>query len=41
VLRGGDWYDFADSCRTAYRNYRNPPKEYDDLGFRSVLPSGQ
>ncbi|MCX6925773.1 MAG: SUMF1/EgtB/PvdO family nonheme iron enzyme [Verrucomicrobia bacterium] len=41
VLRGGDYHDFADRCRTAYRNY-NLPTEIDNfIGFRSVLPSGQ
>lgn len=36
VLRGGSWYDFAQNCRTANRDYDSPGNRYDALGFRLV-----
>ncbi len=44
VVRGGSWYSYAISCRSAYRNSLNPEFRngyYNSLGFRSVLPPGQ
>ncbi len=41
VLRGGDWYDNADYCRTAYRYDYYPTFNHDYIGFRSVLPLSQ
>ena len=41
VLRGGSWNDYAFSCRAAYRGNFAPGSRYDNVGFRSVLPSGQ
>ncbi len=40
VFRGGGWYYYAFSCRTAYRDLRYPTSWYYYVGFRSVLPSG-
>ncbi len=35
VIRGGSWYDVADHCRSAFRDYWNDPADRDrDLGFR-------
>ena len=39
VLRGGCWYDYADSCRVAYRDYFVPTNRYYNRGFRCVLPA--
>ena len=41
MLRGGSWNHYAHSCRSAYRDSRNPLNMYDYMGFRSVLPPGQ
>jgi formylglycine-generating enzyme required for sulfatase activity len=41
VLRGGDWFYFADYCRSADRDNGGPTEEDSNVGFRSVLPSGQ
>jgi formylglycine-generating enzyme required for sulfatase activity len=40
-LRGGDWFYFADYCRSADRDNGGPTEEDSNVGFRSVLPSGQ
>jgi sulfatase modifying factor 1 len=37
VLRGGSWYDSAQRCRSAYRNYDYPGNRYSDVGFRLVF----
>ncbi|MBE6424987.1 MAG: formylglycine-generating enzyme family protein [Planctomycetaceae bacterium] len=37
VCRGGSWYDDAEYCRSAYRNYSVPVHRYYFLGFRIVL----
>ena len=39
VLRGGGWYFYAYSCRTANRNWLNPASGNNDYGFRLVLPA--
>jgi formylglycine-generating enzyme required for sulfatase activity len=36
VLRGGDWYDYADYARCAYRAYYTPTAADDNIGFRCV-----
>jgi len=41
VIRGGSWYNNADYCRSAFRNYYAPSHRYYDYGFRLALPSGQ
>ena len=41
VVRGGSWGYYAVSCRTANRGLAAPVNEGDNIGFRSVLPSGQ
>ncbi|MEI7935681.1 MAG: SUMF1/EgtB/PvdO family nonheme iron enzyme [Verrucomicrobiota bacterium] len=41
VDRGGCWFDYASSCRAAYRNFDSPDYVINLIGFRSVLPSGQ
>ena len=41
VYRGGGWGNGADLCRTADRVYYDPANGDFDIGFRSVLPSGQ
>ena len=41
VLRGGYWSYFAFLCRTANRFSNIPTDSVNDIGFRSVLPSGQ
>ena len=42
VLRGGDWFDYAIHCRSAYRGSGDPSGGANyDIGFRSVLPAGQ
>ncbi|MCP4408561.1 MAG: formylglycine-generating enzyme family protein, partial [Gammaproteobacteria bacterium] len=38
VIRGGGWNDSAWFCRSSYRNDFDPSHDYDDLGFRLVLP---
>ena len=39
VLRGGGWYDIANSCRVAFRLNRVPSFTYDYIGFRVVRSS--
>ncbi|MBR8764237.1 Hercynine oxygenase [Porphyromonas levii] len=39
VLRGGDWCDGANNCRSAYRSSSSPDGRYGSLGFRVVSPS--
>jgi formylglycine-generating enzyme required for sulfatase activity len=34
VKRGGSWYNFAEYCRSAYRNSFAPGIRDSDLGFR-------
>jgi formylglycine-generating enzyme required for sulfatase activity len=42
VVRGGDWFDYAVHCRSAYRNGGDPENSVNyDIGFRTVLPPGQ
>jgi formylglycine-generating enzyme required for sulfatase activity len=36
VIRGGCWYDYAPSCRSAYRSYYWPDSRGGPLGFRLV-----
>jgi formylglycine-generating enzyme required for sulfatase activity len=36
VSRGGPWYDFVRSCRSAHRNYDAPGDQCSYLGFRLV-----
>jgi len=36
VLRGGDWDDYADLARCAYRYDNNPAAAYYNIGFRCV-----
>ena len=40
VFRGGDWFNNGTSCRSAYRNYINPPNYSSGIGFRVVLAPG-
>lgn len=37
VVRGGSWYNNAQYCRSAYRNYYDPANRYYYLGFRCVI----
>jgi len=37
VNRGGSWYIYAQSCRSAYRYNNTPDYRYISLGFRLVL----
>ena len=39
VYRGGSWYYFARSCRSAYRGRLTPGYAFHYLGFRVVLSS--
>jgi formylglycine-generating enzyme required for sulfatase activity len=41
VLRGGGWDYYAFDCRAAIRFHYDPYIDYDNIGFRSVLPPGQ
>jgi len=41
VRRGGGWFNSAQICRSAYRNWYSPGDRHNDLGFRLVLPVGQ
>ena len=42
VLRGGGWFNFGQSCRSAYRNWGRPAFRYFNLGFRvALVPSGE
>ena len=34
VVRGGSWYDSADSCTSSYRLSNDPSDVYSNLGFR-------
>ncbi|MDR0414732.1 MAG: formylglycine-generating enzyme family protein, partial [Prevotellaceae bacterium] len=38
VSCGGSWYDTAEGCRVASRDYEGSVHRYDCLGFRLVLP---
>jgi formylglycine-generating enzyme len=37
VLRGGSWYNLAETCRSAYRRGSTPGSRTYDLGFRLVF----
>ena len=37
VLRGGSWYDYAEICRSAYRDSNDPVGRTDVVGFRPVF----
>jgi formylglycine-generating enzyme required for sulfatase activity len=39
LLRGGSWYDFQSSCRSAYRIHMRSYDVRDDVGFRVVCLS--
>ncbi len=39
VLRGGDWFNVARSCRVAYRINAHPDFACGSIGFRAVLPA--
>jgi len=41
VIRGGDWYDRARDCRSAYRWPAVPTERNYLIGFRPVLAPGQ
>ena len=41
VFRGGDWGDYAGSCRSAIRHEDDPAYGYYYVGFRVVLAPGQ
>jgi formylglycine-generating enzyme required for sulfatase activity len=41
VVRGGDWFDGARYCRSAYRGGYDPGGGDSDIGFRVVLAPGQ
>jgi len=41
LFRGGLWRLYARDCRAAYRGAASPAARAPDIGFRSVLPSGQ
>jgi formylglycine-generating enzyme required for sulfatase activity len=36
LVRGGSWYSYPVSCRSAYRNRYDPDLRHDDVGFRVV-----
>ena len=38
VVRGGSWYSFGNSFRSAYRYYDDPPDQNNGIGFRLVRP---
>ena len=40
VFRGGAWHDMARDCRNASRNYYEPWKGYNFIGFRFVRTAG-
>jgi formylglycine-generating enzyme required for sulfatase activity len=37
VIRGGGWNNFAEYCRSAYRNRRDPSCRFSNIGFRLSL----
>lgn len=37
VIRGGSWFNYAWSCRVAFRNYYGPDLRDSDLGLRLAL----
>ena len=41
VIRGGDWFYYANFCRSARRNFYDPTSRYRYFGFRVVLAPGQ
>jgi formylglycine-generating enzyme required for sulfatase activity len=45
VLRGGDWHNYDDELRVAYRLYSYdggwPTHQSDDIGFRCVAAPGK
>ena len=36
LLRGGSWYFYPRSCRSAYRGHNQPDYAFNDVGFRVV-----
>jgi formylglycine-generating enzyme required for sulfatase activity len=38
VYRGGGWYNYARSCRSAYRDGYRPDDRDTDIGFRPLRP---
>ena len=41
IVRGGSWFSFAWSCRSANRRRHSPDNRKDDLGFRVVCSAFQ
>ena len=41
VIRGGDWFDHAWYCRSAFRSLASPNFRYNNIGLRVVLAQGQ
>ncbi|MDR1155545.1 MAG: hypothetical protein LBL04_12640 [Bacteroidales bacterium] len=37
MLRGGNWNNNAQNCRSAYRNANNPDNRNTNVGFRVVF----
>ena len=37
VFRGGSWFDFANSVRSANRHRHTPDKGYTSIGFRILM----
>ncbi|MCZ2393508.1 MAG: SUMF1/EgtB/PvdO family nonheme iron enzyme [Chitinophagales bacterium] len=37
VLRGGSWINYAQSCRSAFRDYNIPAYRRDNFGFRLAV----
>ncbi|MDZ7876488.1 MAG: formylglycine-generating enzyme family protein [Saprospiraceae bacterium] len=38
VMRGGSWFNSSVFCRTSYRYNDHPAYDYNNVGFRLVLP---
>ncbi len=41
VLRGGSWFDDAQGCRVAFRDYYSPGDRYGNIGFRLLFVPSQ
>ncbi len=41
ILRGGSWFSYPHSCRSAYRNYLNRRDNSSNDGFRVVCGAGR